>query len=284
MSVYHEVRNFCWSLYYELNPPDTFVEGPQKNLPDDIFLKHIFPLLNCCEVVHNISLVNRKWKKLSDDEELLKYLIYKDIVFKPSDWQKHLGLDLGFAENQKAWNALPTSIGKILKSSPHVKLKIVWMPKDTSINNFGQLLKKAIRKTDDYYLMNQNIRKELGDVPLKESGFVVMQLQSKPYEPYEWVCGDVFDLKMSYNQYRKPTILESIVCISAVYFKTRSDQFSYIYNNHCQVNGVQIRVSLKILNEGYYLEGISVELDSEIVKTSKKAYSSSRGRPGLLGL
>lgn len=284
MSVYNEVRNFCWSLYYELNAPDTFEEGPQKKIPDDIFLNHIFPLLNCCEVVHKISLVNKKWNKLSDDAALLKYLIYKDIVFKPSDWQKHLGLILDESENQKAWDALPITIGKILKSSPLIKHKIVWIPKDTTINNFGELFKKALKTRTDYYLMNPNIRKELGDVPLEESGFVVMQLQPKRYARFEWVCGNCFDLKMSYNKYRKPTILESIVCISAVNFKTPRDEFWHIYNNHCQVNGAQVTVSLKLFNEGCYLEGISVEYDSEMVKFRKKTSSSSRGRPGLLGM
>ncbi len=254
MNAYHEVRNFCMFLYYKINDPENFEEGPQKIVPDDIFLKHIFPLLNCCEVAHNISLVNKKWNVLSDNAELLKYLVYKDIVFKPSDWQKHLGLNLRDAKNQKAWDALPITIGKILKSSPTIKHIIVWMPKCTTINNFGELFKKATRKATDYYLMEPNIRKELGDVPLEESAFVVMQLRQKRYG---WVCGDSFDLKMSDNKFRKPTILESIVCISSVYLKNRRGDFRCIFNNHCQVNGVQVTVSLRRFSQGY-LEGISV--------------------------
>ncbi len=289
------LRNFCRSLYYEFNTPDTCVEGPQKILPEEIFLKNIFPLLNCFEVAHNISLVSKKWHKLSDDGDLLKFLIYKDIVFKPCDWQ-NLGLKLDDFQNLEAWDTFPDDIGNILKGlvkSKKAISRIIWMPQGITIGNFGQLFKnKIIREDDDlityfnredYYRIDPSIITKFGEIPNQESGFVLMLFEPKSNARFEWISGNILELKTN-GISRKPTILETIVCICAFFFKTRKYAYNTLSNNSCQFNEKPICVRIKRYNR-FYLEGIFVHFEPEKNKASgqskNKILRTRSGRRGL---
>jgi len=223
MNVYRGMKNLYNDIYYHFQNPEDLQEGPLKSVPNDV-LKHIFSFLNF-EKILKISKINKNWKIISDDPVLLKYVIFRDKLMNPDKFKLHLGYDLGVSENKKAWNGLPNNIGEIFKGScefPNKKIGeshiFVWIPKNATIKNIGKLLRGKFRNQNDYHFIAPTILEQLGDEPINESRWIAIKIiPSRPKAtPCFRHCGQVLDIQM--GKYRKPKIVEAIICLSFLYF------------------------------------------------------------------
>ncbi len=267
MNVYRGLKILYNDIYYNLQNPESLKEGPLKTIPNDVLLLILSQL--GFEKILKLSLVNKNWKIVSDDPALLKYVIYKDKLFNPYKFKLHLGHDLGLSENQKAWESLPNNIGEIFKGPSLFSNKKIgethlfaWIPKNANINNIGKLFQGKFDDPDDYHNINPGILKDFGNHSMQESAWIAIKIMPRPKRtPYQRCCGEVLDIKLC--QYRKPKIVEAILCLSFIYFKakknfkTRNARFS-ILDTYCQenFNGQPIRVRFTI--DTYMWHGVDI--------------------------
>ncbi len=249
MNVYRNIKNIYSDVYYHFQNPESLQEGSLKSVPNDV-LKHIFSFLSF-EKILKISKINKNWKIVSDDPALLKYVIYRDKLMNPDKFKFHLGYNLGINENKKAWDSLPDNIGEIFKGRIEFQNKKIgethlfaWIPKNANINNIGKLLKGKFTDQNDYHFIGPTILDQFGDEPIKDSSWIAIKIiPRRPKATHHYRhCGQVLDIQ--FGNYRKPKIVEAIICLSFLYF-SRSKKYHFPeFDTYCHeiVNNVQVSV------------------------------------------
>ncbi len=260
MNIYRGMKNLYNDVYYRFHDRESLQEDPFKSIPNDV-LNHVFSFLNF-EKILKLALVNKNWKIVSDDPALLKYVIYRDKLINPDSFKLYLGYDFGFSEKHKAWEALPNNIGKIFKiSSAFTNNKIgeqfliFWIPKNITIKSIGKLLHGKFNDKEDYHFMDPEIYEKFGSEPIQESAWIAIHLDPR-LKPSQKCCKTVLDIQSS--QYRKPKIVEAIICLSFIYFKSKKLRKVYCEENF---NGHQVLVKLRVDYPPYerrVIQGISV--------------------------
>lgn len=213
--------------------------------PQDILIHHIFFRLNFREF-QALAQVNHGLNAITNDSKVLKQVIYKIATFNPEDWAAHFGADcLGANDGPLAWKSLPDNIGEIFKRSssmyPLEKIGenhvLIWMPKDLSLNSYGKLLAE-MNSDRGYSYVGYIIKKKYGNILTPKAEWIMMSRKEVP--KVRWVNFYEKDIRFpkfdtpGFTSYKIPTILEAIVSLSTLVFKTTIKPFQGNYQVRCE--------------------------------------------------
>lgn len=234
--------------------------SPLLNLLDDLWKLIFFQLTELnFKNLRLCSLVDKKWKQMTNDPMLTKKMIYEGFCFNPSSWNKFCSpwakirgkQTVSRDEIERAYELLPNLIDKILKSDcPAFKDKriidthmLVWIPEKikgqpVTIKNFEKLLEERIEFSNyGIRCFRDEIINQEGDKIIK-SGWVLMTTyiipdsRNKSYiEQKNRVEGFTIDGKTGFHV---PKIGEAIVCICAEYFRTKKRLFEVGTYTRCE--------------------------------------------------
>jgi len=234
--------------------------SPLLNLLDDIW-KLIFLQLTEMNFKNlwNCSLVDKKWKQMSNDPSLTKKMIYEGFCFNPSSWNKYCSPwakirgkeTVSRDEIEKAYESLPNLIDKILKSDcPAFKDKriidshmLVWIPEKikgqpVTIENLEKLLEERI-EFSEYGIRccrDEIIKQERAKII--KSGWFLMTTHIIPdsrNQSYFEQKNRVENFEINGQKgYRIPKIAEAIVCIATEYFRTKKRLFPFGTFTRCE--------------------------------------------------
>lgn len=202
---------------------------------DEIFI-NILSYLNLAQI-NNLSLVNKKWKRLTRDPNLLKIAIYREIAFGMDKWVQNFG--------EKMMNDIIKLDGNQDASSPPLDefmndcrkfeqvfpgerasdhLSLVWLPQEFTTNKIGELIKNYFPENKDGY--EKHITR-LGDVPPR-SGWVIATKgifpgsKGKSYEEQMELLDQLAEKGLA--DYRPPMEAEAAGCILAQYLEERKNK------------------------------------------------------------
>ena len=251
--------------------------SPLKNLSqindfEDI-LKEILTNLDFKVILSTVSLVDKKWNKISDDPFFLKSVIYKN-AFNPEDWGDHFGNEtLGANDGPLAFEKLPNTIVELYKSDCKIfngqkvcdTHLLFWIPENLSIEKYGKLLKHKFNKLDKgYHFLYPKILEEHGRALTKNSGWVMMVNKPIPQNGIKTLsmhCEMLNDLnRETIKRYSIPTALEAILCISLKFFYTEEKIFYECYTR-CQESLNSMVFGNKQIIVGFTKLGICVTFD-----------------------
>lgn len=258
----NEIHNLCSSLYYCIKKPESFPEGLLTTVPNDILIYYLFAALNFDDVTNNISLVNKNWSLVANDPALLKHLIFRDKTFNPLDWQIHLNCFLGKKEARKAYDALPSNIGKIFKSISNYEgkkfgenHKILWIPDCASFKWYAKILKEQFAHNDF------NFERFYND-SIEESNWIAVEIiPQHKFIPSLISYGDILCLNdLDSRIYRSPTALEATTLLSALFLKFQKNQESEISEIQFlkPFDGTKISLKFHFMKNIYHKKGANV--------------------------
>ena len=234
--------------------------SPLLNLLDDLWKLIFFQLTELnFKNLRLCSLVDKKWKQMTNDPILTKKMIYEGFCFNPSSWNKFCSPwakirgkeTVSRDEIEKAYESLPNHIDKILKSDcPAFKDKriidthmLIWIPEKikgqpVNIENFEKLLEERIEFSNyGIRCYRDEIIQQEGSRIIKSgwalmTTYIIPDSRNKSFiEQKNRVEGFAIDGKTGF---RVPKIGEAIVCISAEYFRTRKLLFEFGTYTRCE--------------------------------------------------
>lgn len=201
---------------------------------DEIFI-NILSYLNLAQI-NNLSLVNKKWKRLTRDPNLLKIAIYREIAFGMDKWVQNFGEGMMNNEIEEDGNIDVSSLPVDEFISDCRKFKEIfptertlnylfplWLPQKFTKNRIGILLKNYFPQNVDGYRSDNALLS--GDVPNARSGWVIATKiilpgsRDKSYKKQMKML-DKF-AKKGLTGYQHPRQTEALGCILAYYLEER---------------------------------------------------------------
>lgn len=238
----------------------------QVFIPKDL-INQFFSYLNYTNL-GVCSQVSKVWKEISDKRFFdKKVMLYKDVTFSPIDWNKNFGDDFIKKDDlDHAFNFLPPNIDEILCPincnkkliETHV---VVWFPKGLTFTHFHKLFQKKFSKNiSDSECTLKKIINQYGDLLIEKSEWVAMTKHHIPGSlNVDFKGQESLVKKINYKEgkcYTIPKLLEAIICISVMFFKSKTRIFTDCYMR-CEehIKGSQ-------LIEVFGLKGPEIKIDN----------------------
>ena len=197
----------------------------------DILIYNLFTQLNLKECTR-LGSINIRLKSITNEPELLKRKIYFEKTFNPEDWNRFYNLKV--EDELEAWQTLPDTIGEIYKNScqivpdknfskTHV---VVWIPKGMSINLFQEILKKKLpNNPEGFNEVFDGILEKYGDITTDKGEWIIMPKEILPTsakKKYSFQKNMIRQLNKNHHiNYTFPKVLEVIICITSIFFKSK---------------------------------------------------------------
>lgn len=197
----------------------------------DILVHNLFTQLNLKDCLR-LGRINPKLTLMANEPEFLKRKIYLEKTFNPQDWKKFYNLKV--EDELEAWATLPDTIGDIFKSScqivpdknfskTHV---VVWIPKGMSIHLFQKILKKKLpNNPEGFNDVFNGILEKYGDILTEKGEWIIMPREILPAsacKKFSFQKNMVRQLNKNHlTHYTFPKMLEAIICITSMYFKSK---------------------------------------------------------------
>jgi len=203
-------------------------------LPSEIIIE-IFNHLNFIDFARCI-VASKQWYVLLTPRLDKQRESLCELVFSPNHWDHHFKNN-GMTEEEKAkaLRTLPLNIDQIpCPVDPEKRMidtwSFVYIPKGLTINSYGELLKQKYPNNSlGYYYIWSKIFEKFGNAPIEKSGWRVMKKTPIPH-----TLGNNFTIqkrivdnlnKTTSKNFKIPTLLEAIICVSLEFFKSGNKIF-----------------------------------------------------------
>lgn len=211
-------------------------EGSTDVLINEIFFRISF------RDFESVGCLNKRLNILTQDNDVLKSMIYRHKTFNQDDWQEHFNLE--FPENL-AFKMLPHDIGKLFNGpcplfkgeklrNTHV---FIWMPSGLNLVNCRIFLEKILAGYKDKLLIQQKIIDIFGEQLTGNSKWIIMSkklLAESNHKAFFIQTKMVNDLDLFENKkYTIPTLFEATICTSVSNLKGDSETLQECYTR-CQ--------------------------------------------------
>jgi len=203
----------------------------EENACHDILVHNLFTYLYLKDC-SRLGRINTKLTLMANEQEFLKRKIYLEKTFNPHDWNKFYNLKV--EDELEAWQSLPDTIADTFKSSCQIvpnknfaKTHVfVWIPKGMSINLFQKILKKRLpNNPKGFNEVFDGILEKYGDITTEKGEWIIMPKEILPTsacKKFSFQKNMVRQLNKNYGtNYTFPKVLEAIICITSMYFKSK---------------------------------------------------------------
>jgi len=226
-------------------------------------------------ILGNFCTLNKRWGLMLNQYFNQKRVqLYRTAVFSPMDWNIQFAKNMiDEEEGLIAFKALPPNIDEIPCPVHHPKKMVethvfTYCPKGLTLKSYGILLKNKLKNEKGFYYIWDEIINNIGDKSFVNYGWKAMIKEEIPKSR-----GETFDSqkkivaalnKTAIKVFRIPTVLEAIVCISTVFFKSGNKIFPHFTRCQEDIEGCQLVVmddtlGLRVVShDGHYFHGICI--------------------------